>query len=120
YVENKGKLKGVPIAMKAGAKAVAPAPEHVLDSSYQPLSRPIFIYVRKDAADKNPAVRQFVEFYLTEGPALAGQVGFVPLPDDAAQVALRHFRENRVGSVFGGVPEVGITIQELLEREAKL
>jgi phosphate transport system substrate-binding protein len=65
-------------------------------------------------------VRKLIEFYLTEGAKLAGEVGFVPLPEQASQVALEHFRSNRVGTVFGGVPEIGVTIESLLAREAKL
>jgi phosphate transport system substrate-binding protein len=119
YLSHKDAVRAVPIQADAAAAAVEPSAATVRDATYQPLSRPLFIYVNEAAAQR-PEVRQFVEFYLTEGPALAGQVGFVPLPDDAAQLALEHFRAGRVGTVFGGVPEVGITIQELLEREAKL
>jgi phosphate transport system substrate-binding protein len=64
-------------------------------------------------------VRQFIEFYMTEGPSLAAEAGFVPLPKRASQLALGHFQDGRLGSVFGGTPEVGVTIEELLEREAK-
>lgn len=119
YQSYEDSVRAVPIQASAGAPAVAPSVATVRDGTYQPLSRPLFIYV-SEAAAQRAEVRRFVEFYLTEGPALAGQVGFVPLPDDAAQLALEHFRDGRLGSVFGGVPEVGVTIQELLEREAKL
>ncbi|MGQ0740769.1 MAG: PstS family phosphate ABC transporter substrate-binding protein [Alphaproteobacteria bacterium] len=119
FVENKGKLKGVPIAMKAGAKAVAPAPEHVLDSSYQPLSRPIFIYVRKDAADKNPAVRQFVEFYLNKSNAkkLVREVGYVPLPDEAYDLAMQNFRARHTGTAFAGGSKIGVKVADLLKAQ---
>jgi phosphate transport system substrate-binding protein len=72
-----------------------------------------------DKSAQRPEVRKLIEYYLTEGPALAAQVGFVSLPDQAAKTALQHFNDNRLGTVFGGVPEVGITIDELLKREAK-
>ena len=58
--------------------------------------------------------------FLTCHPSLAAEAGFVPLPEAASQLALKHFQEGRVGSVFGGVPEVGVTIEELLERKAVL
>ena len=44
YAENKDRLKAVPISMKGG-KPVLPSEETVVDGTYQPLSRPIFIYV---------------------------------------------------------------------------
>lgn len=118
YVSHSDKMRAVPIERPDG-KAVAPSIEAVIDGSYQPLSRPLFIYV-SEAALQRPEVVQFVEFYLAEGPKLAADVGFVPLPEEATQIALKHFQERRVGTVFGGVPEVGVTIQELLKREATL
>ena len=65
-------------------------------------------------------VREFVEYYLKEGGALAREVQYVPLPDSAYKTALRHVQNGRKGTVFGGVAEVGITVEELLRRDAKL
>lgn len=118
YAAHKERMRAVAIE-KEGGGAVLPSIEAVIDGSYQPLSRPLFIYVAESAAQR-PEVRKFIEFYLTEGAKLAGDVGFVPLPEQASQVALEHFRNNRLGTVFGGVPEVGVTVESLLEREAKL
>jgi phosphate transport system substrate-binding protein len=44
----------------------------------------------------------------------------VPLPERASQLALKHFQDGRLASVFGGMPEVGVTIEELLECQARL
>ncbi|MBM0103875.1 PstS family phosphate ABC transporter substrate-binding protein [Steroidobacter sp. S1-65] len=118
YASHKDRMRAVPIEKADGTQTV-PSKETVLDGSYQPLSRPLFIYV-SDKSAQRPEVRQLIEFYLTEGPALAEQVGFVSLPEHAAQMSLEHFKANRMGTVFGGVPEVGVTIDELLKREAKL
>jgi phosphate transport system substrate-binding protein len=118
YVSHKERMRAVAIQKDDGT-GVLPSVAAVTDGTYQPLSRPLFIYV-SEAAAQRPEVRKFVEFYLTEGPELAKQVGFVPLPSEASQLALKHFQDGRLGSVFGGVPEVGVTIAELLEREAKL
>ncbi|MBL8269111.1 PstS family phosphate ABC transporter substrate-binding protein, partial [Steroidobacter sp.] len=117
YASHKDRMRAVPIERDDGTQ-VLPSNDTVVDGKYQPLSRPLFIYV-SDKSAQRPEVRQLIEFYLTEGPDLAAQVGFVALPEQAAQIALKHFTENRLGTVFGGVPEVGITIEELLEREAK-
>ncbi len=57
---------------------------------------------------------------LTEGSALVGEVGYLPLPDKAYQLAWQHVEGGKLGSVFGGVPEVGVTIDDLLAREGKL
>jgi phosphate transport system substrate-binding protein len=118
FAENQGKLKAVPVVNKQG-KAVQPAPETVLDGSYNPLSRPIFIYVAERSLEK-PEVRDFVSFYLKNAAKLATEVKYVPLPAKAYEIALDHLAKKKLGTVFGGEPEVGITIEALLAREAKL
>jgi phosphate transport system substrate-binding protein len=116
YAENSNKLKAV--AVDNGKGPVAPSAQTVEGGTYQPLSRPIFIYVAKKSASK-PEVKEFVEFYLKNAPTLVKQVKYVPLPAKAYSMALEHFNKGRVGTVFGGKSEVGITIEELLNREAK-
>jgi phosphate transport system substrate-binding protein len=118
YVENQKKLKAVPIVAKDGAPAVAPSMEAVLKGTYQPLARPIFIYVNKKSLAK-AEVKEFVDFYLTHGAKLAREVKYVPLPDSAYKVNKEHVAKGKVGTVFGGEAEVGVTIEELLKREAK-
>ncbi len=119
YAENQGKLKAVPIIEKAGKPGVGPSMQSVLDGSYQPLSRPIFIYVSSKAYER-PEVRKFVEFYLTHGATLAKEVKYVPLPDKAYALNREHLAKGKKGTVFGGVAEVGVRIEDLLAREAKL
>jgi phosphate transport system substrate-binding protein len=118
YSENKDKLKAVPIVNDKG-QAVEPSMEAVLKGSYQPLSRPIFIYVAAKAFAK-PEVREFVQYYMTHGAKLAQEVKYVPLPASAYKTVWDHAERNKKGTVFGGTPEVGVTIEELLRREAKL
>ncbi|MSQ19180.1 MAG: PstS family phosphate ABC transporter substrate-binding protein [Betaproteobacteria bacterium] len=118
YAENKNKLKAVPIVAKEGGVGVEPSEKSVLDGSYQPLSRPIFIYVHAQGY-KRPEVREFVDYYLKNGAKLAKEVKYVPLPTQAYIVNAQHLQKGRVGSVFGGVAEVGITIEELMKREAR-
>jgi phosphate transport system substrate-binding protein len=116
YAENQNKLKAVSI--DNGKGAVAPSAKTVEDGTYQPLSRPIFIYVSKKSMGK-PEVKEFVEYYMGNAPTLVKQVKYVPLPAKAYSMAADHFKKGRTGSVFGGKPEVGVTIEELLKREAK-
>ncbi len=118
YVENKDKLKAVPIVNEKG-QPVAPSMEAVEKGTYTPLARPIFIYVSTRSLGR-PEIRQFVEYYLKNGSTLAREVKYVPLPDSAYRVALQHVQTGKKGTVFGGVAEVGVTIDELLKREAKL
>ncbi|MGH8740875.1 MAG: PstS family phosphate ABC transporter substrate-binding protein, partial [Burkholderiales bacterium] len=118
YVENRDKLKAVPIVNEKG-QPVAPSMEAVLKGSYSPLARPIFIYVNASSLGR-PELKEFVEFYMKNGGKLAREVKYVPLPDSAYRTALQHVQQGRKGTVFGGVAEVGVTIEELLRREAKL
>ena len=118
YQPNAGKLKAVPVVNKAG-KPIMPSLDNVVNGSYAPLSRPIFIYV-SETAGKKPDVRQFVNYYLKESVPLIEEVKYVPLPKQAYDLAARHFAEGKLGTGFGGVPEVGLKVEELLAREAKL
>ena len=77
--------------MTAGGKApVAPSLETVVNGTYQPLARPIFIYVNAKAATR-PEVKEFVEFYMKHGEKLAKEVKYVPLPSKAYTYNLNHF-----------------------------
>jgi phosphate transport system substrate-binding protein len=116
YVENQDKLKAVPIQPPGGGDPVLPSVESARDGSYQPLSRPIFIYVSKQAADELESVQQFVEFYLDPENAevLVEEVGYVPLPTEAYELALRNFHERHTGTAFGGGSQVGVAIENLL------
>ncbi|HEY9619430.1 MAG TPA: PstS family phosphate ABC transporter substrate-binding protein [Crinalium sp.] len=90
YVENKDKLKAVEI--DGGSGCVAPNEEDVLNGSYAPLSRPLFIYVSKKALER-PEVKAFVEFYMNpSNKSFVQETGYVPLKDNAyakAQDALK-------------------------------
>jgi phosphate transport system substrate-binding protein len=118
YIENKDKLKAVPIVNDKG-QAVEPSMEAVLKGAYTPLARPIFVYVSSKSLGK-PEVKEFIEYYMKNGAKLAKEVKYVPLPDSAYKTALEHVQKGKKGTVFGGVAEVGVTIEELLKREAKL
>lgn len=117
YAENPNKLKAVPI--DGGKGPVMPSAESIENGTYSPLGRPIFIYVSKKSAAK-PEVKEFVEYYLKHAAPLVKEVKYVPLPAKAYTVALEHFQKGKVGTVFGGSSEVGLKIEDLLKREAKL
>jgi phosphate transport system substrate-binding protein len=117
YAAHKDKLRAV--AIDGGKGPVLPSIENVINGSYQPLSRPLFVYVKESSAAR-PEVREFVQFMMTQGAALVSEVGYVPLPKNAYELAWKHFNDKKLGSVFGGVPKVGITIDQLLSMEAKL
>lgn len=116
YEANKGKIRAVAINGRKGV--VLPSPQTVQNGTYQPLSRPLFIYVNAKSADK-PEVKQFVEYYIKNGAKLASDVKYVALPAQAYTITMGHFTKRRVGTIFAGDEAVGLTIEELLKREAK-
>jgi phosphate transport system substrate-binding protein len=116
YIENQKKLKAA--AIDGGNGPVLPSPKTVEDGTYQPLSRPIFIYLSKKAAEK-PEVKEFVEFYLQNAAKLVKQVKYVALPASAYTLGLEHFHKGKLGTVFDGEAQVGVKIEDLLKREAK-
>jgi len=99
YADNPGKLKLV--AIDGGKGPVLPSEKTVMDGTYQPLSRPIFIYVNKKSVSR-PEVKEFVEFYLKQAPKLVKQVKYIPLPDRAYKLASDRFAKGQTGTVFGG------------------
>ncbi|MBX9812595.1 MAG: PstS family phosphate ABC transporter substrate-binding protein [Burkholderiales bacterium] len=119
YVENKAKLKAVPIVEKDGKPAVAPSLETVINGTYQPLARPIFIYVNAKSAQK-PEVKEFVEYYIRHGEKLAREVKYVPLPAKAYGYNMEVLEKRKLGTKFGGENKVGLTIEDLMKMEAKL
>ena len=118
YIENRDKLAAVSIVSQDGKPGVLPSMETVINGSYQPLSRPIFIYVNAKSLGK-PEVKDFVQFYMENAAKLAQEVKYVPLPAHAYKGAWDHVLKGKRGTVFGGNAEVGITIEELLKREAR-
>lgn len=117
YEENTDKLKLV--AIDDGKGPVAPSEKTVKDGSYQPLSRPIFIYVSVKAAER-PEVREFVEFYLEKAPKLVKDVKYIALPDAIYKKDLERFTKKEAGSVFGGQAKIGATVEDLFKEKPKM
>jgi phosphate transport system substrate-binding protein len=113
---NQDKLKAVPIVAKKGAPAVMPSFESIKDGTYQPLARPLFLYVNATAAAFKPEVKAFVNFYLANAPKLVKEVKYIPLPANEYAAVDKHWKSLKPGTGFGGVPEVGVKIEDLLAR----
>ncbi len=118
YEPHKAQLKAVAIDEGKGKGCVKPSLEAVTAGSHNPLARPLFIYVSAKSADK-PEVKDYVDFIMTKGAPLVAEVKYLPLPAAAYATALGHFKSKRLGTVFGGVPEVGVSVDELMKRDAK-
>lgn len=95
YKENADRLKVVPI--DGGKGPVEPTLTTINNGTYEPLSRPIFIYVSA-ASVKRPEVKAFVDFYLKHGATLSEEVGYVALPKDMYATA-----QTKVNSLASGL-----------------
>lgn len=120
YEASKDILALVPVddgKAENGAGPVAASVETVKDGTYQPLSRPLFIYVSKKALDR-PEVAAFIKYYLQHGAKLSAEVKYIPLPDKAYELAQKRVDARKTGSLFGGKgSQVGVRIEQLLESE---
>ncbi|MEO0968750.1 MAG: ABC transporter substrate-binding protein, partial [Cyanobacteria bacterium J06639_18] len=117
YEENKDKLKS--LAIDSGKGAISPSRETVEKAQYQPLSRPLFIYINIKSAQKKEALRKFVNFYIKQAPTTVASVGYVPLSKDAYQLANLQFYKGKAGTVFGGETSLDLTIGEVLRKRAE-
>ena len=107
YVENKDKLKVVPVKLDANSPAIAPSAKTINNGTYRPLSRPIFIYVSAKAAER-PEVDSFVRFYIENAGPLGAEVGYVALPDAIYALAMSRFANRQTGSMFDGGKKGGL------------
>lgn len=116
YEQNKDRLKLVPIDDELadnGAGPILPSGATVEDGTYQPLSRPIFIYVSRQAAERS-TVAAFVKYYLEQARRLVPEVGYIPLPGASYEQALAKFEQRITGSAFVGGSQVGVTVADIL------
>lgn len=91
YEENQDKLKLLGVS-EGGADAILPSPDTINNGTYSPLSRPIFAYVSKAAANRTE-VDTFVKYYLNEGNGLVREVGYVPLPESEYALTRTRYQE---------------------------
>ncbi|EKQ67869.1 phosphate ABC transporter substrate-binding protein, PhoT family [Leptolyngbyaceae cyanobacterium JSC-12] len=115
YKQSQGAVKALPV--DNGKGPVPPDDENIKNATYQPLSRPLFIYVNSKSAQDKRELRAFVEFYLKNAPSLVETVGYLPLPEDAYRLAEIQFTRGQIGTAFEGVPEPNVTVTEVLRRQ---
>lgn len=77
YVENAGSVRLVAVENSDG-ECVEPNDTTVQDGTYNPLSRPLFIYANAQSLVEKPQVAEFVRFFLSSqgGPAIMADVGY--------------------------------------------
>ena len=115
YENNQDKLKLV--AIDNGSGPVKPSRETVLNGTYQPLARPLFIYVSVKALER-PEVAEFVRFYIQNAGKLAEEVGYIGLPENVLALVKERVERHITGSAFGAHgSQVGVKLEDLYKLE---
>jgi phosphate transport system substrate-binding protein len=109
FSENEDKLKLVPIKVDEDSEAIYPTNETVSNGTYQPLSRPEFIYINVKSATF-PYVQEYIKFYLENADYLAKEVGGVPLPPEVYKLSYEKFKNLKTGSIFENRSTVGANL----------
>jgi phosphate transport system substrate-binding protein len=118
YVANKERLKLV--AVDNGRGCVVPSTETVRDGRYQPLSRPIVVYVSTSAAAR-PEAKAFAHFYVApENAAKVQEMGYVPLPPAALLTVARRLDTGVTGTIFGGRGSVLGVTADIIQDEDRI
>jgi phosphate transport system substrate-binding protein len=118
FAPNYELLKDVAVDSGNGHGSVFANIRDVQAGRYQPLTRPLFLYVNAARAAENPTLRRFVEFYLDDVARWVVFTGYMPLDEGAYAKAQDHFKNRRTGSAFGGITRYDLTIQDILSGEA--
>jgi len=116
FEQNQDKLKAVGVDDENpdnGDGPVLPSIQTVKGGTYRPLSRPLFIYVSLTALGR-PEVQSFMDFYLTEGPALGAEVGYVPLSDAEQDLVRQRFAARTPGTMYGASASQTMSLEDLL------
>ena len=121
WAENPDKLKRVPISYK-GSDAVLPSVENAESGEYQPLTRPLFMYIKKSGYENKESVQAFVHDYMLNADlmqSLVREVGYVSIPTEAFEKSEALFENENTGTAFASGSKIGVSIQDLLELERK-
>lgn len=118
FAPHAKRMKAVKVDWEKDAlPAMEPSMDNVIAGKYNPLSRPLFIYINKKALVTKPEVKAFAEFYVQNVAKLAEEVKYLPLPSMAYQACGDRLASLKTGTAFGGHTEVGLPVEEIMKRE---
>lgn len=107
YQKNQNRLKALSI------NGTPPSLQNVKSGAYQPLSRPLFIYVNAEKLKNNGDLKAFVESYINNAEGIANKVGYLPLTGSVYSFAKSQVSDNKTGTRFGGKEAIGLKIETL-------
>lgn len=90
------------VEIDGGDGCVAATDETIASGEY-PIARDLYIYVNAAKAEENPAIGEYVDFYLSDdGIAAVPAVGYVSLADEALAASRSVWEAREVGARDGG------------------
>lgn len=116
FTENSETLKAVKIKNAAG-KFIMPSLEAAQNGSYNPLSRPLFIYLNATKAAFDVNVKKFIDFFLNNAKEFSAEVGYVPFTDEEYTAIIDHYKKLKTGTAFAK-PAIGLSVEEILKLSA--
>ena len=116
YAENKNKLRAVAVK-NIDDKFVLPSLKTVMNGSYNPLSRPLFIYLNAKKSVSEPNVKKFIDFYLKHAAVLSTEVGYIPFSKSEYAAITNHYKTLKTGTAFKK-PAIGLSVQQMLDLSA--
>ncbi len=119
FSENQDRLKLLPVDDENDANgkgAILPSSETILNATYQPLSRPLFVYVNKKSVAK-PLAKDFVAFLTESAPKLVPETGYIPFAPETYTLIKARVTAGKTGSLFVGLKStVGVDLDSLLKK----
>lgn len=119
YKQNQTDLKALAVDNQKGSGPIMPSQNSTEVEKYRPLSRPLFIYVNAVAAQNNPKLTDFLDFYMQKASKVSDEVGYIPFELDDYTKLYRNFHKTKVGTVFEGKAEYDLTLDEVLTKRAE-
>lgn len=102
-----------------GTPATMPSVEAVLRGDYMPFGRPLFLYVSVASLDAKPHLKEFLQFLLINADLYVDQVNYLSLPKISYARSIADLESKRTGTRFSGVPEIRLSVQDLLGRRPR-
>ncbi len=116
YTANWNRLDS--LAVDNGQKSSQPTVDEVQSFKYQPLTRPLFIYVNAATVKNKPELQKFIQFYLEDVRKWVPFVGYVPLEKETSKLVFERFQQQIIGTVYGGELQSEVPIEQMLQRES--
>ncbi|MDJ0576902.1 MAG: PstS family phosphate ABC transporter substrate-binding protein [Xenococcaceae cyanobacterium MO_234.B1] len=116
YAANWNRLKS--LAVDNGQQLSQPTVNAVKTFKYQPLTRPLFIYVNAENVQNKSELQEFIEYYVEDVRKWVPFVGYVPLEKETYKLVSQRFQQQIIGTVYGGELQSEVPIEQMLQRES--